>query len=72
MSTLPAAMQIASMGITTMIELDKCRRQRDELLEALLIALPFVEDACDDATYNTDKVKERLATIKAAIAKTST
>ena len=34
MSTQPAALQIASMGISTMIELEKVRAQRDELLSA--------------------------------------
>lgn len=40
-----------------------------EMLAALYTALPFIEDAMDDPTYNPAKVALRLAEIKAAIAK---
>lgn len=40
-----------------------------DLLEALYTALPFIEDASEDATYNIDKVKLVLANIKATIKK---
>jgi hypothetical protein len=40
-----------------------------DLLDMLYTALPFIEDAADDATYNRDKVKVTLAKLKAVIAK---
>lgn len=47
MSQLPAAAQIASMGITTMIELAKCREQRDALLAAMIDARHAMQFAND-------------------------
>lgn len=40
-----------------------------ELLEALYIALPFVEDALDSEVFKQGIVKRHVATIRAAIAK---
>lgn len=37
-------------------------------LDALYIALPFVEDALDDPTYKEGYVQKQLDIIKAAIA----
>ena len=42
---------------------------KKDLLHALYTALPFVEDALDDATYNHEKVRAKLAWIKAVICK---
>ena len=67
MSKLPAAAQIASMGITTMIELDKCRTQRDELLAALQDLLDMPEA---DGTFSMGKLRKSIKDrAKAAIAK---
>lgn len=40
-----------------------------DMLNALYTALPFLEDALDDATYNRDKVSAKLQEIKDAIKK---
>lgn len=40
-----------------------------DMLHALYTALPFVEDALDDATYNREKVQAKLDEIKAVIYK---
>jgi hypothetical protein len=41
----------------------------DALVDALLTALPFVEDAFDDAGYKLSKVQAAVRKIKAALAK---
>lgn len=50
-------------------ELRRLHALNAELLEALEIAMPFLEDAETDFTYNRDKVKAKLAKVRAAIAK---
>jgi hypothetical protein len=50
----------------------KVEQQRDELLEALHVALPFVEDAEDDECYKPGAVSKALKTIRAAISKATT
>ena len=45
------------------------RQMIDELLHQLCVALPFVEDAQDDESYNEGVVKKRLKTILSAIEK---
>jgi hypothetical protein len=69
----PAAMQIASMGITTMIELDRVRKQRDELLKALRpfantdLTNPDVRD-----TFGFDVLRARAAIANATDAVSET
>ena len=41
----------------------------EELLEALITAMPFVEDAADDEVYKSHCVHRVLKEIRAAIAK---
>lgn len=41
----------------------------EELLEALITAMPFVEDAADDEVYKSHRVHKVLKEIRAAIAK---
>lgn len=43
--------------------------EKKDLLHALYTALPFIEDALDDATYNREKVQAKLNEIKAVIYK---
>jgi hypothetical protein len=45
------------------------RQMIEELLHQLCVAMPYVEDAQDDHTYNTGRVKQQLKPIKAAIEK---
>jgi hypothetical protein len=45
------------------------RQMIEELLHQLCVALPFVEDAQDDESYNEGVVKKRLKTILSAIEK---
>ena len=42
-------------------------RQRKQLLDALIIALPYVETATLDAGYKPDAVERVVAQIRAAI-----
>ena len=50
------------------VTINELRRQRGELLNALCIALPFVEDHESDPCYKAGAVAKAVATIKAAIA----
>ena len=43
--------------------------EKKDLLHALYTALPFIEDALDDATYNREKVQAKLDEIKEVIRK---
>lgn len=49
-------------------EAERAERQRDDLLHALVTAMPFVEDAADDEVYKSHRVHKALGEIKAAIA----
>lgn len=42
--------------------------ERNDLLHALVTAMPFVEDAADDEVYKSHRVHKVLGEIKAAIA----
>ena len=53
--------EICAAAVTDTIEL--C----DQLLAALLLALPFVEDMADDPGYKPDAANAALKTIRAAI-----
>lgn len=50
------------------VTINELRRQRGELLNALFLALPFVEDHEGDPCYKAGAVAKAVATIKAAIA----
>ena len=50
------------------VTINELRRQRGELLNALCIALPFVEDCERDPCYKAGAVAKAVASIKAAIA----
>lgn len=49
------------------VTINELRRQRGELLNALCLALPFVEDHEGDTCYKDGAVVKAVATIKAAI-----
>lgn len=49
--------------------IDELRTLNADLLEALLSALPFVEDAADDEIYKSHRVHKVLKEIRAAIEK---
>ena len=50
-------------------ELRRLHALNADLLHALYTALPFIEDALDDATYSREKVRAKLDEIKAVICK---
>lgn len=52
------------------VTINELRRQRGVLLDALHVALPFVEDHEGDQCYKPGAVSKAVATIKAAIATT--
>lgn len=50
-------------------ELRRLHALNADLLHALYTALPFIEDALDDATYKRERVQAKLDEIKAVIYK---
>ena len=52
------------------VTINELRRQHGVLLDALHIALPFVEDCESDPCYKAGAAAKAVATIKAAIAAT--
>lgn len=63
----PPALQIASMGISTMIELANVKAQRDELLEALVICESNISSLL--AANHPKVYGEWLSFVRTAIAK---
>ena len=50
-------------------DLEKAKELRDDLLHALSLALPFVEDALEDPCYKDGTVAKTIRTIKDALAR---
>lgn len=48
-------------------EIERLRESNAKLVDALIVALPYVEDAEVDPGYKRDSVRKALAVVKAAI-----
>ena len=67
-STLPTRQDLAPI-IDDDAELTALRQQRDDLLNLLATALPYVEDAEESPLFRAGVVKKVAAEIRSAIAK---